>query len=161
MWRETLSTQDSAAIQRLVQSTGFFSAAEVAFAVELVEEHLVKGPASGYHFLLAETRGTLAGYTCFGPVPGTEASFDLYWIAVHAEFRQRGIGRRLLQRTEDAIRRMGGLRLYAETSSRDQYLPTRNFYRVAGFEQAAFLPDFYRQGDGKRIYLKRLFPRSE
>ena len=151
--------QDSERIRRLVQSTGFFSEAEVAIAVELVDERLGKGPASGYHFLLAETRGTLAGYTCYGPVPGTEGSFDLYWIAVDAAFRQRGIGRRLLQRTEDAIRRMGGFQLYAETSSRDQYQPTRTFYLAAGFEQAAFLQDFYRPGDGKLVYAKKLAPR--
>jgi hypothetical protein len=52
----------------------------------------------------------------------------------------------------------GGARLYAETSSRPQYAPTRAFYRAAGFDPAAELPDFYAPGDGKVVFAKLLAP---
>jgi hypothetical protein len=48
--------------------------------------------------------------------------------------------------------------VYAETSSRPQYEPTRSFYRACGYRLEARLEDFYAPGDGKVIFLKVLGP---
>jgi ribosomal protein S18 acetylase RimI-like enzyme len=98
----------------------------------------------------------LVAYTCYGRIPGTDASFDLYWIATRADQHRRGHGRRLLQETERRILRMGGRRVYIETSSRPQYAPTREFYRACGYTELAHFEDFYRPGDGKLVYGKLL-----
>lgn len=100
--------------------------------------------------------GEIVGYTCYGPVPGTQSSFDLYWIVVRQDRRGGGIGRALLAQTEEAVASLGGSRLYAETSSRELYDPTRRFYRSAGFRQEAFLENFYAPGDGKIIFVKEI-----
>ncbi|MCL4722587.1 MAG: N-acetyltransferase, partial [Gammaproteobacteria bacterium] len=62
----------------------------------------------------------------------------------------------LLAATEADIGRAGGTRVYADTSSRTQYEPTRAFYRRAGYQQAAHFPDFYGPGDGKIVFLRVL-----
>jgi acetoin utilization deacetylase AcuC-like enzyme/GNAT superfamily N-acetyltransferase len=154
--RTTPQAEDSERIRRLVDITGFFSATEVDLAVELVEEHLSKGTASGYHFVLAEHYGRLAGYTCYGLIPCTAASFDLYWIAVHPDFQGRGLGRRLLSETERRIKQDGGTRIYVDTSQRVQYASTRAFYENCGYRLESVLRDFYGPGDGKVIYRKSL-----
>ena len=59
-----------------------------------------------------------------------------------------------------AGRAAGGRRLYAETSGRAQYRPTRRFYRRAGFRREARLRDFYAPGDDKLIFVKELSPPS-
>lgn len=156
VYRRRLRPDDPPKIRRLVEATGFFSPAEVGIAVELGEEALQRGDASGYHFILAEQAGRLKGYTCFGPIPGSVHSYDLYWIVVAPEEQRRGLGKRLLSATEELIIRQGGRRLYAETSSRPQYEPTRAFYRACGFVQEAYLADFYSPGDGKVIFGKDL-----
>ena len=92
-FRDTLRASDRDAVQSLVESTGFFRADEVAVAVELVDEHLSKGPGSGYHFVFAELQGEVAGYACYGPIACTVASYDLYWIAVDPQHQRQGIGR--------------------------------------------------------------------
>jgi hypothetical protein len=51
---------------------------------------------------------------------------------------------------------MGGERLYAYTSSREEYEPTRSFYRKWGFRKVAELGDFYRVGDSKIIFVKAI-----
>lgn len=147
---------DMATVRALVRATGFFSDEEAAIAVELVEERLAKGAASGYEFLFAERGADTLGYACFGQIPLTRASFDLYWIAVHPSAQGLGIGRRLMTAAERAVAQAGGSALYAETSSRDQYAPTRRFYRAAGYAVAAEFPDFYAPGDGKVVFAKRL-----
>ncbi|MGH8501792.1 MAG: GNAT family N-acetyltransferase [Gammaproteobacteria bacterium] len=155
-FRADLCRADIDRVRNVTEATGFFSASEVEVAVELIEATFDQGATSGYSFLFAERGGTICGYTCFGPVPCTAASFDLYWIVVDAACQGQGIGKRLLVRTEQLIREAGGRQLYAETSSRRQYRPTRAFYRHAGFLQAARLRDFYAPGDSKIIYCKVL-----
>ncbi|MGF1623518.1 MAG: GNAT family N-acetyltransferase [Alphaproteobacteria bacterium] len=155
-WREAVGPEDASRIRTLVMATGMFSAEEVDIAQELVRERVVRGKASGYEFVIVERDGQLAGYACHGPIPGSEVSHDLYWIAVHPDHQGSGLGRAIQQRAEAAIRRAGGMRVYADTSSSPAYAPTRAFYARMGFSVAAELPDFYRVGDGKTIMVKVL-----
>lgn len=155
--RETVRAADAAAVATLVASTGFFNADEQAIAVELVEETLARGDASGYRFLFADAAdGSLAGYACFGAIPATAASFDLYWIAVSPLAQRRGLGTELLREAEAVIRRLGGTRVYIDTSGRAQYAPTRAFYASAGYSVAAEFEDFYAPGDAKIVFCKPL-----
>jgi ribosomal protein S18 acetylase RimI-like enzyme len=155
-YREEVRPNDLARVREMVASSGIFSAEEVLLATELVNERLTRGPASGYHFLFAETAEGVVGYGCFGPIPCTTASFDLYWIAVHNPLRRSGVGKRLLQKIEASIHQRGGRRVYVETSSREIYRPTRAFYEACGYQRAAVLEDFYSSGDAKLIYVKVL-----
>jgi len=145
---------DREAVLRIVRSSGFFTDAEQQVALELVDERMGKGDASGYRFLFAVIGDETdpVGYACFGPIAGTRSSFDLYWIAVDAAQRGRGVGTALMDAVIREAGAAGATRLYAETSSREQYEPTRRFYESRGFARAALLPDFYAPGDGKLIY---------
>jgi len=155
-FRESLVPEDGQRVRRLVDITGFFHPDEVGVAEELVRERLEKGEASGYHFIMADHYGRLAGYVCFGPIPCTASSYDLYWIAVHPDFQGRGLGRQLLVESERRIKAAGGSRIYVDTSQRVQYAITRAFYESCGFRLETVLKDFYAVGDGKAIYCKSL-----
>ena len=155
-FRHEIKERDRGTLCELARATGFFHADEIEIALELVDERLKKGRASGYEFVIAEMDGRVAGYTCFGPIPCTTASYDLYWIAVRPEVQGKGLGRLLLCETERRVREMGGTRVYAETSSRPQYLSTRAFYERTGYNLAELLEDFYAPGDGRATYLKVL-----
>jgi GNAT superfamily N-acetyltransferase len=154
--RTSVRKTDVAAVRELVTSTGLFRPDEIRIAEELVEERLRVGLASGYHFIFAEQDGRVVGYSCYGPVPLTLNSFDLYWIAVRKDLQSGGIGRRLLVQSEAAIAGLGGRRVYIETSSRDPYEPTRRFYLRNGYRTEATLREFYSPGDHKVIYVKAL-----
>jgi GNAT superfamily N-acetyltransferase len=157
-FRDTPTDGDRRAVRDLAASTGFFSEEETAVAVELVEARLSQGLASGYRFIFAERDGVLDGYACFGPIPLTRSSYDLYWIAVRPVMQRAGLGRRLMELAEAAARDLGGTALYVETSTRAQYQPTHAFYRRLGYRLAAELPDFYGPADGQAIFTKRLLP---
>jgi len=146
---------DEQAVAAIVRSTGFFSEAETAIAAELVREACTRGEESGYRFVfLDRPGGDVVGYACYGEIPCTVGSFDLYWIAVHERERGRGLGRFLLAETERRIRDLGGRRVYAETSGRPQYEPTRSFYESNGYRVGAELEHFYGVGDAKVVYVK-------
>lgn len=156
---EHLTETDPEQIEALVRSTAFFSAEEITIARELADDALAHGEGSHYRFILAKENSQLHGYACYGRIPGTRSSWDLYWIVVAPEFQSQAIGRRILARVETRIQSTGGEQLYAETSSRAQYAPTRSFYNRCGFHQAAVFPDFYAPGDGKIVYIRLLAAR--
>lgn len=154
--RHDVRPGDGEHVRRLVSSSGFFRLDEIPVAVELLEETLQKGAASGYSFVFAEIDDRPVGYACFGLIPCTLASYDLYWIAVQDECRGRGIGRALLARAESSVAAAGGRSIFVETSTRELYEPTRRFYERSGYERVATLDDFYAEGDGKAIFRKKL-----
>ena len=155
-FREEVQSSDQEVVQEIITASGFFSADEVAIAVELVTERLAQGVRSGYHFLFAELANEVVGYTCFGPIPGTLVSYDLYWIAVQNQYRGQGVGTLLLRRSEQTIAEQGGRRIYIETSARALYASTQAFYNAQGYHQEALLQDYYAPGDSKMIYVKVL-----
>lgn len=158
-WRVTVGESDAAAVYALVCETGFFSKSEEQIAIELVEETLSIGKESGYEFVFADAPGNpgkLLGYTCYGPIPDTESSFDLYWIAVAPAEQRSGLGSALLRETERLALSQGATRMFVDTSGREQYTPTRNFYERMGYREEARLVDFYAPGDDKVIYAKTL-----
>lgn len=155
-FRTETRPDDVAAVRDLAAATGYFSASEVAIAAELVEERLLKGPASGYEFLYADGDGRLDGYACYGLIPCTLSSYDLYWIAVHPDTQGAGLGRRLLEDCERRIRALGGTGVYAETSGKAQYVSTRKFYERCDYATGAVFADFYGPGDDKYVFVKKL-----
>lgn len=154
--RNNIVEGDEDAIFGIVSSTGFFNDEEISVAVELARETLVKGKESGYNFIFAEAGSGVVGYCCFGKIPFTRNSYDLYWIAVHDSFRNQRIGYVLLEETEKVVKKAGGSRIFIETSSKPQYEPTRKFYIRSNYIQEALLKDFYGTGDDKIIYSKYL-----
>lgn len=143
-------------VMEIIDSTKFFYDHEVEIAVELVAERLAHGESCGYHFVFAEVDGVTAAYSCFGPITMSDTSFDLYWIATHNDYRGKGIGKQLLEETCNEARKMGCKILIAETSGLPHYEPTRVFYINNKFDLEARLKDFYKMGDDKLFYTKRI-----
>jgi ribosomal protein S18 acetylase RimI-like enzyme len=154
--RDSVVPADAAAVRAITDATGFFRPDEVDVAVELVEERLGHGEASGYHFVFADTGGRTAGYACFGHIACTVSSWDLYWIAVHPDFQGQGVGTLLIRESERRVAALGGTRLYVETSSKAAYVSTRGFYESRRYRTEAVLEDFYAPGDGKVVFVKVL-----
>ncbi len=152
---------DIVKVREIVESTGFFYPAEIDVAVELVDERLRKGEASGYFFAFVELDGRTVGYSCYGPIACTINSYDIFWIAIHSDCQKHGFGKWLMSVTEALIFSRGGERIYVETSGRDHYLPTRRFYARCGYQKVADLSHFYGPDDAKVIYLKANQPTQQ
>lgn len=146
-----LRATDRAPIERILRAISAFTDAEVLVALELVDER----PEVGYRFVVAEVEGTVAGYACFGETPCTVGTYDLYWIAVDPTRQNLGLGRKLLDAVERAVRAEHGRLLVIETASKPEYAATRAFYERCGLELTARIKDFYARGDDKLVYCRR------
>jgi ribosomal protein S18 acetylase RimI-like enzyme len=113
-------------------------------------------PPPDYEFVGAFTSDRLVGYACFGSTPATDRTYDLYWLAVHPEAQRRGAGVALMTELERQLEERRARLLVIETSSRDDYAPTRRFYHKRGYQEAARLRDFYAPGDDRVVLSKRL-----
>ena len=156
-FRFDLKQGENKRIREITESVGAFSPEEIDIAEELAVENIIKGAdKSGYHFLLYVDGSDIIGYTCYGDIPGTKNRYDLYWIVVDNGLRGTGIGKKLICETEKIIAQRGGKKIYVETSSKESYVSTRQFYLKCGYTQEAVFKDFYDDGDDKIVYIRNL-----
>ncbi|HOW10304.1 MAG TPA: GNAT family N-acetyltransferase [Bacteroidales bacterium] len=152
-----ISHDDRKYIEDILRSTGFFYEFEIQTALEIADETLEKGSdVCGYYWLKITDSDGFVAFTNYGRNPFSVHSWDLYWIAVHNNSRNKKLGSLLLRAAEDDVRERGGKILWIETSGRPLYAPTESFYKRNGYELAASLRDFYGPGDPKQIYSKVL-----
>jgi ribosomal protein S18 acetylase RimI-like enzyme len=153
-----LEPGDRPRIAEIVGSSGNFNDAEIATALELVDEALAEGEKSGYFVVVLEDgkNPVVKGYACYGPTPLTQGVYDLYWIAVDPGDQGRGFGQLLLKFVERDVVKRGGRMLLIETSSQETYGPTIRFYERSGYELVARIKNFYRIGDAKMVFSKEL-----
>jgi len=154
-----LAAADRDGVYRILEGAGNFTSDEIAIALELVDEWITLGEESGYltYILESPTDGAgVLGYVCFGPTPLTEWTYDLYWIAVDKSKHRGGVGKRLIKFAEEEVERRGGRLLLIETSSQETYGGTIQFYERTGYELVGKIADYYKAGDDKLIFAKRL-----
>ncbi len=155
----SLKPTDRSRIEEMVVSSGNFNSVEIETALELVDEALKRGEASGYIFAVLEGKKespAVKGYACYGPAPLTQGVYDLYWIVVDPADQGKGFGRFLIEHVERDVVRRGGRMLLIETSSQETYGATIRFYERSGYELVARIKNFYRIGDDKLVFSKDL-----
>jgi GNAT superfamily N-acetyltransferase len=144
-------------IEEILKSSDFFYDFEVQIALEIVDETLSKGiDKSGYLWMKITEGNELVAFANYGKNPFSTHSWDIYWMAVQQNLRNKKLGSLLLKTVEEDIRQSGGKIIRIETSGRSLYSPTENFYKRNGYTLKASLEDFYAPGDPKQIYSKTL-----
>ena len=153
-----LRPADRTRVRPMVVGTGVFRPDEVDVAVEVFEDTVAR-PGVDYHGIGArDDAGTLLGFAIYGHTPCTTATWDLYWIVVDRSAQGIGLGRRLMDAAEHGIRSHAGSLVVVETSSRDDYGPTRKFYESLGYDRTARIPGYYAPQDDLIVYTKVLDP---
>jgi ribosomal protein S18 acetylase RimI-like enzyme len=153
----SMQPKDRAVIYEILQQTDMFTIPEINVAMELIDIYLFNEDQQDYIIYVATTdQNEVAGYVCFGPTPATEGTYDLYWIAVSPDLQMKGVGKQLLAFTEQEISRLRGRMIVIETSSQQKYTPTQQFYLKNNYHMEARIKDFYRSGDDRLIFTKRL-----
>ena len=150
-----LEPRDRATLEALLRGTQMFYEPELLVALELIDLGLTPG-GGGYEFVVADNSKGAVGYACFGLNPMSDGVYDLYWIAVDRAEQGSGLGRSLLEHVEARVRAAGGRCVMIETGGKPSYAPTRAFYVACGYREVARLEDFFRIGDDKLMYAKRL-----
>lgn len=99
------------------------------------------------YFLVAELDGEVVGYAV-GSVLDTVGK--VVSIAVHPMYRRCGIGKSLLKTLLDNLFKSGVGVIRLEV--RESNIPAYSLYERLGFRQTGFVPSYYPDGEGARIY---------
>ncbi|HSK29716.1 MAG TPA: ribosomal protein S18-alanine N-acetyltransferase [Candidatus Limnocylindria bacterium] len=88
--------------------------------------------------ILAESDGQIIGYVLYWLLPG---AVDIHNIAVHVDFRRRGLGRVLLDKVVAEARRQSILHVTLEV--RKSNLPAQKLYESIGFVTTGIRKGYY------------------
>ncbi len=125
-------------------------------AEEVLDCYLKDPVHSGYCVFVAEIQSQIAGYVCYGDTHLTEATWDIYWIAVAHNKQGHGIGHILMKHAEDDIKKMHGRLIVVETSGKAEYNKTRQFYDNLNYQNVCRISDYYAPGDDLVMFIKKL-----
>jgi ribosomal protein S18 acetylase RimI-like enzyme len=86
----------------------------------------------------------------------TDSTFNLYAIGVQDNLQGKGVGKKMMTFIEDYLRNQGGRILIVDTSSTPEFNLTREFYLKIGYIKEATIRDFWKEGDDKVVFWKKL-----
>jgi len=149
-----LKPDDVKSIEAILKETKNFKEEEVKVAMELVIIVATNPEQQDYNIFVYEEDGKILGYHCTGRRPLTDAVYDLYWIVTDSAHKSKGIGKSLIEHAEKFVTENKGRWLLVETSSRDVYQATRNFYLRNSYSIISEINDFYSLGDNLIVFGK-------
>lgn len=149
-----LQAKDRTQLVAIIDSTNNFSEEEKKVAVELVDETVANPNHEYYNLFVSESEGKVDGYHCVGKRALTDGVFDLYWIVVDSSTQNKGVGKKLLEHAENFAKENNGRWILAETSSKDNYTATRNFYMRNNYSIVSQIKDFYTINDNLIVFGK-------
>lgn len=149
-----LQSNDRGKLVSIVNSTSNFTDEEKSVAVELIDEALSKPEEDYYNLFVYENEGNILGYHCVGKRALTDGVYDMYWIVVDPKSQNKGVGKKLLNHVEEYVKERNGRWILAETSSKESYNATRNFYFRNNYTIVAEIKDFYTTKDDLIVFGK-------
>ncbi|KAF0142263.1 MAG: acetyltransferase gnat family [Stygiobacter sp.] len=151
-----LQAEDRQQLVAIIDGTDNFNPEEKSVAVELIDEAIEKPNHEYYNLYVFENEGKILGYHCVGKRALTDGVFDLFWIVVGPSAQNLGVGKKLLEHSENFAKENNGRWILAETSSKDSYTATRNFYLRNNYSIVSQIKDFYSVGDNLIVFGKYL-----
>jgi aminoglycoside 6'-N-acetyltransferase I len=149
-----IKQSDAVEIENILKKIPIFNEEEIGIAMELVNIAVTVPKQTDYNIYVYENGGNILGYHCTGKRPLTDGVYDLYWIVSDPESGKKGIGKNLLDHAEDFVKKNNGRWILAETSSKESYTKTRNFYLRNNYSIIAEINDFYKIGDSLMVFGK-------
>ena len=152
-----LAQRDREKLYAMIVETQVFTREEIKVAMELIDIVLKDPKQEDYRIhCMADNEDRVTGYICYGPVPMTQGTFDLYWIVVDPRSQRQGVGSKLLDFLEEVVREGKGRMILIDTSSIPQYEKTQRFYSRHGFQEVARVPDYYHAGNDRITFCKKI-----
>jgi GNAT superfamily N-acetyltransferase len=149
-----LKQADVQQLNEMLRRIPQFTPAEIEVAMELINIAAGNLLQRDYFIYVYDYEEKVLGYHCVGERPLTTGTYDLYWIAADPSAPIKGVGSKLLKHAEDFVINQNGRLILAETSSKESYSNTRNFYLRNNYEVVSQINDFYSSGDSLIIFGK-------
>jgi len=149
---------DRDAVLGLARRTGVFTEEDMGVLADMFDGCRGAGRPCGLRFCgVRDEQGHLQGFVCFGRVRNSRNTVEIYWLAVDPDAQGNGIGHDLVEHVAMHARQEGAAQVLIETSSTGAYEAARAAYRRLGFVKVGGVPDYYREGDDRVSFARRLY----
>jgi ribosomal protein S18 acetylase RimI-like enzyme len=148
----TVEQRDLAFLQTVIDTNKLFPS-------DLLEGMLADyftNPSSHDIWLTADINQMPIAVAYCAPERLTEGTYNLYLIAVHKDFQDKGIGTAIMLYIEQLLREQNMRILLVETSGLPEFEATRAFYDKCNYHREAIIRDFYQEGENKVVFWKKL-----
>lgn len=149
-----LQSDDRGQLVTIIEKTDNFSPEEKKIAIELIDEAIANPNHEYYNVFVYDEEGKILGYHCTGKRALTDGTYDMFWIVVDKRTQNKGVGKKLINHAESFVKENNGRWILAETSSKDNYEATRNFYFRNNYSIVAEIRDFYKLNDHLIVFGK-------
>jgi ribosomal protein S18 acetylase RimI-like enzyme len=86
----------------------------------------------------------------------TDGTYNLLAIGVSKDSQRTGIASQMMTYIEQLLKQKDGRILIVETSSDHAQIGARKFYKKIGYTQVAIIKDFWKDGEDKIVFWKKL-----
>jgi len=107
-------------------------------------------------FWFTESNGEVVGAIGIAENERENGGYYLHYFAVDIDYRNKGIGSKLLQLAEDFVKDKKGRFVLIDTGSIEIFQAARNFYQKHGYKKVGRIPDYYDPGDDCIYYYKKV-----
>lgn len=149
--RKVIKT-DLAALQVVIDTSGLFP----SNLLENMMTDFFINPSSEDIWLTKEMNTVPMALCYCAPERLTSGTYNLYLIAVHKDYQGKGIGGEMMSYIEKLLGAKGERILLVETSGLPEFELTRKFYDKCHYTREAIIRDFYREGEDKVVFWKKL-----
>ncbi len=143
---------DIAAMQEVLDRTELFPSEMLP---DMVGEFLSDDESSDI-WLTCEANGKAVGFCYAVPEELAEGAWNMLAVAVLPTEQGNGFGGAITKHLEVELKKRGQRILIADTSGKDEFAQTREFYRKNGYSEEARIRDFWAAGDDKVVFWKSL-----
>ncbi len=143
---------DLSGLKTVLDSSGLFPS---GFLDEMIADYFANPDTEDVWFTCLDNDVPIAVGYCVAE-KFTQGTCNLLAIGVAKELQGSGIGGQMMTFIEQLLRSAGKRILIVETSSDDQYRLTRKFYQKLGYAHEATIRDFWKEGEDKIVFWKKL-----
>jgi len=140
---------------KLFSTLNLFNTDEIKFMSDLLDNYFSQTLGEGHYWIVGGDSGIVSA-AYYAPEPFGQNVYNLYFIGVLPNQQGKGIGSSMLEYVENHLRQFGQRLLLIETSGLASFEKTREFYLKNNYEKEATIREYYKEGDDKVIYRKKL-----
>jgi ribosomal protein S18 acetylase RimI-like enzyme len=147
-----VTQDDIKGLKEVIDSSELFPS---EYLDEMISDYLNNADTRDIWFAYFDDKApTAIGYCA--PEKLTDGTYNLLAIGVSQDSQRNGVATEMMKYIEHLLKLKDGRILIVETSSDDAQIAARKFYQKIGYTQMAVIQDFWRDGEDKIVFWKKL-----
>jgi ribosomal protein S18 acetylase RimI-like enzyme len=149
---KAVTKSDIEGLKKVIDSSELFPS---EYLDEMISNYFNNPDTQDIWFTYIDNNKQVAVGYCV-PEKLTDGTYNLLAIGVSQDYQRKGVASEMMNYIEQLLKQKDGRILIIETSSDDAQIGARNFYQKIGYTQVAVIKDFWKEGEDKIVFWRKL-----